>query len=293
MPRTDPYAAPSSSRDVDARLARSSRPDFDLSIYLVTDTDQCGGPDGVVRTVREAVGAGATLVQLRDHHLADPDFVALGRQLVGVLAPTGVPLLIDDRVHLVAPIGAQGAHVGQNDMPIDQARAMLGPNAILGLSTQEPSHVSAARALGDELVDYLGVGALHSTGTKPEAGDLGMSIVESVVAVSPWPVCAIGGVKAADAEPLAAIGCRGMSVVSAICGQDDVPAATGILVDAWAAAIRRHPAPRESPGDGRGPRHQLPDDHAEHHPGTSKSTRRVSARQNARRQQPSDPIPGA
>ena len=232
MPRSDAQPDAQFDRQPGAGRRRS----VDLSVYLVTDTEQCGGVDGVVRTVREAVPAGVTLVQLRDHHLSDDDFVALGRRLVDVLDGTGVPLLIDDRVHLVGPIGAQGAHVGQDDMPIDRARAMLGPDAVLGLSTQTPGHVAAARAMGEQLVDYLGVGALHSTGTKPEAGDLGMATVASVVEVSPWPVCAIGGVKADDAAPLAAIGCDGMSVVSAICGQPDIAAATRRLVDAWSRA---------------------------------------------------------
>ncbi|WP_130865138.1 thiamine phosphate synthase [Acidipropionibacterium timonense] len=216
-----------------------SRPDLDLSVYLVTDTGQCGGPDAVVETVRRAAGAGVTLVQLRDHDLSDEDFVTLGRRLVEVLAGTGVPLLVDDRVHLVAPIGAQGAHVGQSDLGIVEARAVLGPDAVLGLSAQSPEHVAAALAAGPDVVDYLGVGALHETGTKPEAGDLGLARVAEVTAVSPWPVCAIGGVKAVDADDLVRVGCDGMSVVSAICGQPDVAAATRELVEAWDRAQRR------------------------------------------------------
>lgn len=218
------------------------RPELDLSIYLVTDTAQCGGTDGVIDTVRQAVSAGVTLVQLRDHQLSDNDFVLLGRQLVQLLQGTTVPLLIDDRVHLVKTIGAQGAHIGQGDLAVNVARAMLGPQAIIGLSAQSPAHVEAARSNGDNIVDYLGVGALHPTATKPEAGDIGLVRVKSVIEASPWPVCAIGGVKAADAEPLAAINCAGMSVVSAICGQADVRAATHELVQAWQRATEKHSA---------------------------------------------------
>ncbi|MFT8394794.1 thiamine phosphate synthase [Propionibacterium sp.] len=213
-----------------------SRPEFDLSVYLVTDTVQCGGPDAVVSTVEQAATAGVTLVQLRDHHLSDAEFVDLGRELAGILKGSGIPLLIDDRVNLVAHIGAQGAHVGQGDMPVSEARRILGPDAILGLSAQSPEHVRTAQSLGLAVVDYLGVGALHATGTKPEAGDLGLARVATVTAASPWPVCAIGGVKAADAPDLAAVGCAGMSVVSAICGQPDIGAATRELCTAWKAA---------------------------------------------------------
>ncbi|SER76270.1 thiamine-phosphate pyrophosphorylase [Propionibacterium cyclohexanicum] len=213
-----------------------SRPEFDLSVYLVTDTAQCGGVDAVIRTVREAARTGVTLVQLRDHELSDDDFVTLGRRLVEVLRESGIPLLVDDRVELVDAIGAQGAHVGQGDLAVGQARRILGPDALLGLSAQSPEHVAVAQILGDDVVDYLGVGALHATATKPEAGNLGLDRIARVVDVSPWPVCAIGGVKASDAADLAAVGCSGMSVVSAICGQPDVGAATRQLREAWAAA---------------------------------------------------------
>ena len=216
-----------------------SRPDVDLSVYLVTDTDQCGGVDGVVETVRQAVDGGATLVQLRDHHLCDDDFVALGRRLVDVLAGAGVPLLIDDRVRLVEAIGAAGAHVGQSDTDVATARRIIGPDRLLGLSAQSPEHVRAAIAAGEDIVDYLGVGALHATGTKPEADDLGLRRLAEVIEVSPWPVCAIGGVKADDAVDLARIHCDGMSVVSAICGQPDPRQAAADLLAAWTVATGR------------------------------------------------------
>ena len=125
-----------------------SRPEFDLSVYLVTDTAQCGGPDEVVETVRHAIAGGVTLVQFRDHDLSDDEFVALGRRVREICVSGGVPLIIDDRVHLVAEIGADGVHVGQSDMPVDQARAILGDDLLIGLSAQTPAHVEAALSRG-------------------------------------------------------------------------------------------------------------------------------------------------
>ena len=93
-----------------------TRRPVDLSLYLVTDTGLCG-PRGVTTTVEAAVAGGATMVQLRDPGATDADFVALGLAVRQVLAGTGVPLIVDDRVHLVQDIGADGAHVGQRDMP--------------------------------------------------------------------------------------------------------------------------------------------------------------------------------
>lgn len=212
------------------------RTPFDLSVYLVTDTAKCGGPDGVVETVRESVAAGVTLVQLRDSHLEPAEFIALGRRLVAALAGTDVPLLINDRVELVAAIGAQGAHIGQSDLAITQARELLGSEAILGLSAASVAELSAAKAAGIDSIDYVGVGALRTTATKPEAGPVGLARVEHLVSISAWPVCAIGGVQAEDAGALVAIGCQGMAVVSAICGQPDVTGATKTLTAAWQQA---------------------------------------------------------
>ncbi|MGK2308821.1 thiamine phosphate synthase [Cutibacterium sp. V970] len=214
-----------------------SRLDFDLSVYLVTDTAQCGGPDAVVETVRRAVAGGVTLVQFRDHDMPDDEFVVVGRRVRNVCS--GVPLIIDDRVHLVADIGADGVHVGQSDMPVAQAREILGDDLLIGLSAQIPAHVEAALSHGRDVVDYLGVGALHSTGTKPEAGELGLAAIRAVVDVSPWPVCVIGGVTVCDAQDVARMGCDGLSVVSAICRSADPESSARELAQAWRRANGR------------------------------------------------------
>lgn len=214
-----------------------SRPALDLSVYLVTDTALCGGPDGVVTTVRDAVAGGVTVVQLREPAASDEEFVALGRRLVRKLAGTGVPLIVNDRVHLVGAIGARGAHVGQSDLSIADARALLGPDKVLGLSVASPGEVAAAAASGVSL-DYLGAQALRATGTKPEAGAVGLPVIAACASASPWPVVAIGGVTAGDAGDLVAAGCAGMAVVSAICGRPDVDAAARALVDAWSDAAK-------------------------------------------------------
>lgn len=219
-------------------VSPASRASFDLSVYLVTDTVTCGGPDGVVQTVRESVAAGATLVQLRDRHLSSAEFIALGRRVAAALAGTGVPLLINDRVELVAEIGAQGAHIGQSDLPVSRAREVLGSEAILGLSAANAAELSPALAAGLDSIDYIGVGALRATATKPEAEPVGLARAEHLVSISPWPVCAIGGVHVEDVGVLAALGCRGVAVVSAICGQPDVAAATAGFVTAWQQARR-------------------------------------------------------
>lgn len=206
---------------------------LDLSLYLVTDTRLCG-ERGVAETVRAAVTAGVSVVQLRDHDADDDAFVALGREVRAVLAGTGVPLLVDDRVHLVDAVGADGAHVGQSDLPVPEARRLLGPDRYLGLSVTSPAHVRAAAALGDGLLDYLGAGPVWATATKPgHAQPIGAAGVRAVAAASPWPVVAIGGIDAARAAVLRGTGAAGVAVVSAICGHPEPAAAAAAVRRAW------------------------------------------------------------
>jgi len=205
----------------------------DLSLYLVTDRKLCG-EFGVAATVVSAVGAGVTVVQLRDPHAGDDELVALGRTLVAALRGTGVPLIVNDRVHLVEAIGAAGAHVGQGDLDASRARAQLGPRAVLGLSVQHVDHVGAVRRCGPEVVDYLGVGPVWAQATKSDAATpAGLPVLRDIVAASPWPCVAIGGIDADRAALVRAQGAAGIAVVSAICGQSDVAAATRALRCAW------------------------------------------------------------
>lgn len=217
---------------------------LDLSLYLVTDTRLCG-THGVVATVAEAVAAGVTVVQLRDPGCSDADFVRLGRALVDTLAGSGVPLIVNDRVALVAEIGAAGAHIGQNDLAPEQARRVLGPAAWLGLSVQTPAQVAAARALPAGTIDYLGVGPVWPQQTKPDAEPAGgPALLARIVHASPWPCVAIGGVDASRAGAVRQAGAAGLCVVSAICGQAVVGAATRRLRAAWDAAA---PRPADTP----------------------------------------------
>jgi len=215
-----------------ARQAKS----LDLAIYLVTDTVMCGQL-GVAATVSAAVGAGVSVVQLRDEQASDGDLVRTGRQIRAVLEGTGVPLIVNDRVHLVDAIGAQGAHVGQGDLGVDQARALLGPTAYLGLSAQTLEHVTAAREHAEGTVDYLGIGPVWDTTTKLDAAAPGgLERLRQITASSPWPCVAIGGITLQRVPQVRRAGAAGAAVVSAICGQPDVAGATRALRAAWDGA---------------------------------------------------------
>lgn len=208
------------------------RPALDLSLYLVTDTALCGEV-GVVATVRAAVANGVSLVQLRDPDADDAGFVALGRALVAELRGTGVPLIVNDRVHLAEAIGAAGAHVGQGDLDAAEARRVLGPDAVLGLSVQTLAHVETARGLGTA-IDYLGVGPVWAQDTKPDAAPPGgLNLLRDIVIASPWPCVAIGGIGGDRVAAVRRTGAAGVAVVSAICGRPDVASATAQVRRTW------------------------------------------------------------
>lgn len=208
----------------------------DLSLYLITDTRLCGA-FGVAATAAAAVRAGASAVQVRDPDATDDEFVALGRAVADALRGLGVALIVNDRVHLVAAIGADGAHIGQTDLDPRSARELLGPDALLGLSVQTAEHVAAARRQTPFVIDYLGVGPIWPQATKPDAAaPAGLRRLERITAASPWPCVAIGGIDAERAPLARRHGAAGVAVVSAICGQPDVAAATRRIRVAWDSA---------------------------------------------------------
>ena len=203
--------------------------DLDLSLYLITDTAMCGRR-GVAATVAAAVAGGATVVQLRDHHAGDDEFVGLGLAVREVLTWTGVPLIVDDRVHLAHRIGADGVHVGRQDMPPAQARDMLGEGMVIGLSVSTVDEVHAALATGPDTVDYLGVGPVWATATKPDHGDpIGPEGVARIAAAGPWPLVAVGGITAERVRVLRHAAVAGVAVVSAICAADEPAEAAASL----------------------------------------------------------------
>jgi len=209
------------------------RPPLDLSLYLVTDPVMCH-QFGLAATVSAAIGAGVTVVQLRDNDGTDDEMVGLGREVMAVLRGTGVPLIVNDRGHLVDAIGAEGAHVGQSDLGISQARAVLGPAAYLRLSVQTMEHVVAAQEHVDGALDYLGVGPIWGTATKLDvATPGGVERLRQITSASPWPCVAIGGISLERLVQVRGAGAAGAAVVSAICGRPDVAAATRGLRAAW------------------------------------------------------------
>ncbi len=200
------------------------RPDY--ALYLVTDQALARGR-AVVDVVRAAVAGGVTIVQVREKALAVRAFVTLAHELHAWLAPRGVPLIVNDRLDVALATGAEGVHVGQDDMPVDTARRLIGSDRILGVSVSSVEEARAAEAQG---ADYLGVSPIFPTPTKTDAPQpTGLEGLARIRRATRLPLVGIGGVNEHNAAEVVGAGADGIAVVSAIMSADDPRAAAGEL----------------------------------------------------------------
>lgn len=204
-----------------------------LLLYAVTDRSWLAGRT-LASCVRAALAGGATFVQLREKRAAPADALALARELAGVCRAAGVPFVVDDDMELAREADADGVHVGQGDTSCAEARRALGPNAIVGVSAQTVDQALAAEHDG---ADYLGVGALHPTATKPDAADVAIEGLRRICAAVSIPVVGIGGIDARSATGLAGTGVCGAAVVSALFAASNVEVAARDLRVVLARAV--------------------------------------------------------
>ncbi|SFP89162.1 thiamine-phosphate pyrophosphorylase [Oscillibacter sp. PC13] len=198
-----------------------------LRLYAVTDRSWAPDTAGLLKQVEEAVAGGATMVQLREKHLGDDAFLAEAEQFVALCRRCGVLSIINDNAEIAVKTGADGVHVGQEDLEAGRVRAMLGPDKIIGVSAHNVEEALAAQAAG---ADYLGVGAAFATGTKAEAKPIPREMFRSITDTVSIPVVAIGGISRENILELQNCGLDGVAVVSAIFAQRDVKAAAAELL---------------------------------------------------------------
>lgn len=192
----------------------------DLTRYLVTDTAMCAGR-GVPETVRGAVAGGVTAVQVRDPTASARELYELVLRVREVLAGSGVALLVNDRLDVALAAGADGVHLGQSDLPVERARRIGGPELVVGWSVSDATELETANAFPTGTVDYLGVGPVFGTPTKPNAAAAtGVEGLRELVAATDIPAVAIGGVHADNAAEIAGTGVSGVCVVSEICAAE-------------------------------------------------------------------------
>lgn len=207
------------------------KPQFDLTLYLVTDPKLSGGD--LPGKVEAAIQGGVTLVQLREKTADSRQFLETALRVREVTDRYGIPLIINDRIDIALACNAAGVHLGQQDIPCKIAREILGPDKLIGVTAKTVEQAIQAERDG---ADYLGCGALFPSGAKPEAQPMTLYTLSEILASVHIPVTAIGGINAENVHLPVEAGANGVAVVSAILGQPDVSAAARKLREKIEAA---------------------------------------------------------
>lgn len=198
---------------------------LNTALYLVTDSTG-HTEEEFLNIVEAALRGGVTLLQLREKEKSAREYMDLARKVKKIADRFGVPLLIDDRVDVAAAAGASGVHVGQSDIPVAEARRILGPDRIVGATAKTVEQGVEAWKQG---ADYLGVGAIYPTTTKVKTVITSVDTLREIVREVPIPVNAIGGLNAENMEVLRGTEAAGICVVSAIMKAGDPEQTAAVL----------------------------------------------------------------
>jgi thiamine-phosphate pyrophosphorylase len=204
-------------------------------LYLV-----CGprpGDADITELIYAAVEGGVDVVQLRDKDSSDHELLKIARIAADACRKAGVLFIVNDRPDIAAVVDADGVHLGQGDMPVHRARRVVGEERLIGLSTHTPEQIDRAVR-----VDYIGVGPVHATPTKPGREAVGTDLVAYAAEHATVPFFAIGGIDAANVRDVLAAGATRIAVVRAIAGAPDPAAAARELATALREEARVGPA---------------------------------------------------
>ena len=194
------------------------KPAINYSIYLVTDHNCLQGRD-FLGCIENALQGGVTLVQLREKNVDGGIFLQRAIAVKNLCDKYNVPLLINDRIDVALACKAAGVHLGQDDIPPSVARAILGPDAIIGVSAHSCEEALAAEKDG---ADYLGVGAVFPTNSKDDASEVGLNMLKEIRQISKLPIVGIGGINAQNYTQVRAAGAQGAAIISGILGVNNI-----------------------------------------------------------------------
>ena len=197
----------------------------DVLLYVIKDRHWLG-EETLCDQVEKALKGGATFVQLREKHLDEETLRVQAKEIQALCSAYGVPFILNDHVELAAELGADGVHVGQQDMAAGTVRTLLGPDQILGVSVKTVEQAKNAERCG---ADYLGVGAVFPTGSKEDASEVSHEIVAEICKAVSIPVVAVGGITRENLGKLSGRGLSGIAVISAVFGADDIEEAARLL----------------------------------------------------------------
>jgi len=199
---------------------------LDYRLYLVTDRSLVGSKD-FYQSIEEAILGGVTLLQLREKTLSSRDFYNTAKKVREITKIHSVPFIINDRLDIALAVNADGLHIGQEDLPVETARKLLGPNKLIGVSASTIDEAISAEKGG---ADYLGVGAIFPTGTKDNAKSVDIEQLRKIKQAVSIPVVAIGGINEKNVQIVMHADVDGVSIVSAILAKEDVKQAANKLL---------------------------------------------------------------
>lgn len=190
--------------------------EFDSTLYFITD-GTCYDRQEFLRRIEEALKGGVTLIQIREKNISTREYIEFAGKVHEITKKYGVPLIIDDRVDVMLAVDAEGVHVGAEDMPVEMARKIIGPDKILGATAKT---VEAAKKAYKAGADYLGVGAIYPTTTKVKTVLTSVETLKEICDAVPIKVNAIGGLNADNLDILKGAKIAGVCAVSAIMKAD-------------------------------------------------------------------------
>lgn len=201
----------------------------DYTLYLVTDR-RLMRTQTLTEAVKQVILGGCTMVQLREKDSSSKVFFQQAQEVKRITDQYQVPLIINDRLDIALAVGAFGIHIGQNDLPVPVVRQIIGKDMLLGVSV---SSVEEAGQAMEDGADYLGVGAMFTTGTKTDAGMVSMEELIRIRRITNLPIVVIGGINRENAGAFRPMGIDGLAVVSSIIGQSDIRKAAGEIKKAF------------------------------------------------------------
>jgi thiamine-phosphate diphosphorylase len=204
----------------------------DPSLYVILDRSASRGRD-LEGILAATIAGGCRMVQLREKDWPSGTLLPLAARLRDRCGREGVTFIVNDRVDLALAVEADGVHLGQEDLPAPVARRLLRPGMILGVSTHGVDQAQSAQRDG---ADYVAVGSMFATSSKPSFQLVGPALIRDVRGSIRVPLIGIGGITEKNAAEVIRAGADGVAVISAVCGADDPDAATGRLLDAIRAA---------------------------------------------------------
>lgn len=209
------------TKDINTKLP----PKDPYLVYAITDRSWLGDKP-LTQALEEALQGGASMVQVREKDLDGDQFEKEARELLKICRAYGVPMLVNDRVDIAKKIGADGVHLGQEDMPISKAREILGPDAIIGGTAKTVAQAQEAEREG---ASYLGSGAVFGSKSKRDAKAISLDRLDDICGAVSIPVVAIGGVNKENIDRLAGTGVAGVAVIEGIFGEEDIEGAARTL----------------------------------------------------------------